>query len=75
MQNNGHLPKSEIHLPDKRNVSLPYQTYLCNENHLIALCPSQRCGINNDNSGDNDELGEIPNRDFVRWDLFLPPGV
>ena len=74
LQDIGHLPKFLRHLPDKNHVSQPYQTYLCNENHLIAICPSQGCGINNDNYDDNYELGEKPNWDFVRWDLFLPPG-
>ena len=35
-KNTGHLLKSELHLPDGNHVLLPYRTYFCKENNLLA---------------------------------------
>ena len=35
----GHLPKLERHLPDYNHVSLPYKTYLCDENPNFKIWP------------------------------------
>ena len=71
-QDIGHLPKFERHRPDKNLVSLPYQRYVFMQWKSSHSSKSiSKMFINNDND-DDDELGEIPNWDFVRWDLFLP---
>ena len=41
------------HQPYENQMPLPYL--------YAMLCPSQRCGINNDEYDDNDPPGEIPN--------------
>ena len=40
------------HQPYENQMPLPYL--------YAMLCPSQRCGINNDEYDDNDPPGEIP---------------
>ena len=41
------------HQPYENQMPLPYL--------YAMLCPSQRCGINNDEYDDNDPPGKIPN--------------